>query len=182
MIRQTSTAGFSLPELLVATSLLGVLSTVALVHAGPDRSRQQLDQAAQGLQLAIDRARLAAQRDQQACGLQLMPELGGAESAICSLAQPWPRHWRALGWLQGLRPTPISPRGCASASMACCLMAAWWCSANRAGAIAPAWWPACPSGSPGRAPMALIPRKSSTAGLACPGHDPAFPRSPPQEN
>ena len=82
MNRQTPTAGFSLLELLVTTAVLGVLSTVALVHAGPDRSRQQLDQAAQGLQLAIDRARLAAQRDQQACGLDLMPELGGAESDL----------------------------------------------------------------------------------------------------
>ena len=86
MNRQTPTAGFSLPELLVTTAVLGVLSTVALVHAGPDRSRQQLDQAAQGLQLAIDRARLMAERDQQACGLQLMPELGGAESDL----QPCP--------------------------------------------------------------------------------------------
>ena len=82
MNRQTPTAGFSLPELLVTTAVLGVLSTVALVHAGPDRSRQQLDQAAQGLQLAIDRARLAAMRDQQACGLELMLELGGAESDL----------------------------------------------------------------------------------------------------
>ena len=86
MKRQTPTVGFSLPELLVTTAVLGVLSTVALVHAGPDRSRQQLDQTAQGLQLAIDRARLVAQRDQQACGLHLMPELGGAESDL----QPCP--------------------------------------------------------------------------------------------
>ena len=86
MNRKTPTAGFSLPELLVTTAVLGVLSTVALVHAGPDRSRQQLDQAAQGLQLAIDRARLAAMRDQLACGLELMLELGGAESDL----QPCP--------------------------------------------------------------------------------------------
>ena len=100
MKRQTPTAGFSLPELLVTTTVLGVLSTVALVHAGPDRSRQQLDQGAQGLQLAIDRARLAAERDQQACGLQLMPELGGAESDLqpCpTVAPPLASHGLAAG-------------------------------------------------------------------------------------
>ena len=100
MNRKTPTAGFSLPELLVTTAVLGVLSTVALVHAGPDRSRQQLDQAAQGLQLAIDRARLAAERDQQACGLQLMPELGGAESDLqpCpTVAPPLASHGLAAG-------------------------------------------------------------------------------------
>ena len=100
MNRQTPTAGFSLPELLVTTAVLGVLSTVALVHAGPDRSRQQLDQAAQGLRLAIDRARLVTQRDQQACGLELMPELGGAESDLqpCpTVAPPLASHGLASG-------------------------------------------------------------------------------------
>ena len=84
MRRHHQVRGFSLPELLVSLAVLGILSTVALVHAGPDRIGQQLDGAAQAFQLAIDRARLAAQRSQQACGLALEEAFatGEAESAL----------------------------------------------------------------------------------------------------
>ena len=72
--RPTHSEGFSLVELLCAMAVLALLSSVALVNARPQHNRQQLQAASQRFQLAIDRARLRARRDQQACGLDLMPE------------------------------------------------------------------------------------------------------------
>ena len=60
-------------ELLCAMAVLALLSSVALVNARPQHDRQQLVAASQRFQLAIDRARLTARRDQQACGLGLTP-------------------------------------------------------------------------------------------------------------
>ena len=58
-------------ELLCAMAVLALLSGVALVNARPQHNRQQLEAASQRFQLAIDRARLTARRDQQACSLGL---------------------------------------------------------------------------------------------------------------
>ena len=71
MNRGLSQRGFSVLELLVAGAVLTLLTSMALVHAGSDRSRQQLQQAAQQLQVAIDRGRLAAQRQHRACAVAL---------------------------------------------------------------------------------------------------------------
>jgi len=78
--------GFSLTELLVASAVLALLSSVALVHAGSDRARQQLQQAAQQFQVAIDRGRLAAQRQHRACAIALRasePPLGKPSMPAC---------------------------------------------------------------------------------------------------
>ena len=69
-------AGFSLPELVMAMAVLGLLTTMALVHAGPDPGRQTLDRAVQSFVLALDRARLMSRRHHQACGLALEPLTG----------------------------------------------------------------------------------------------------------
>ena len=74
MHRPTHQEGFSLVELLCAMSVLALLSSVAFVNARPEHNRQQLEAASQRFQLAIDRARLTARRDQQPCGLGLTPE------------------------------------------------------------------------------------------------------------
>lgn len=73
MKRQPRPDGFSLAELLFAMAVLALLSSVALVNARPQHQRQQLESASQRFQLAIDRARLKARRDQQPCGLGLTP-------------------------------------------------------------------------------------------------------------
>ena len=61
-------------ELLCAMAVLALLSSVALVNARPPHQRQQLEAASQRFQLAIDRARLKARRDQQPCSLGLRHE------------------------------------------------------------------------------------------------------------
>ena len=71
MHRPTHPEGFSLVELLCAMAVLALLSSVAFVNARPQHQRQQLEAASQRFQLAIDRARLKARRDQQACSLGL---------------------------------------------------------------------------------------------------------------
>jgi len=61
-------------ELLCAMAVLALLSSMAFVHAWHQHNRQHLEAASQRFQLAIDRARLTARRDQQACGLGLRHE------------------------------------------------------------------------------------------------------------
>jgi len=81
MSRWNEPRGFSLLELLMAGAVLTLLSGVTLVHAGRDRSRQQLHQAAQRLQVAIDRGRLVAQRQHRACVIALTEREPSADSA-----------------------------------------------------------------------------------------------------
>lgn len=64
-------AGFSLVELLVAVAIVGILAAIAVVHAGADHDRLLLESAARRLQLGLERARVSARRDQQACGISL---------------------------------------------------------------------------------------------------------------
>ena len=66
-----SSAGFSLVELMVTVALLGIIASLVAPYAGSDRDRLQLDAAARRLQLGLERARLAARRAQQACGISL---------------------------------------------------------------------------------------------------------------
>ena len=64
-------SGFSLVELLVAIAVAGVLASTALVRPGLHQQRLQLETAMRRLRVGLDRARLAAERNQQPCGLSL---------------------------------------------------------------------------------------------------------------
>ena len=66
-----SNPGFSLVELSVTVALLGIIASLVVPDAASDRDRLQLDAAARRLQLGLERARLAARRAQQACGISL---------------------------------------------------------------------------------------------------------------
>ena len=66
-----SGAGFSLVELMVTVAVVGMIASLAVPNSRPDRDRLQLDAAARRLQLGLERARLAARRTQQACGISL---------------------------------------------------------------------------------------------------------------
>ena len=66
-----ASAGFSLVELIVTVALLGIIASLVVPDAASDRDRLQLDAAARRLQLGLERARLAARRAQQACGISL---------------------------------------------------------------------------------------------------------------
>ena len=70
--------GFSLLELVVATSLLAVLTTVGLHMTSSDYWHLQIEQSALNYQLALDRARWSAEKSQQACALWVY----GAESEL----------------------------------------------------------------------------------------------------
>lgn len=64
-------AGFSLVELVVTVAVVGIIASLVVPDAASDRDRLQLDAAARRLQLGLERARLAARRAQQACGISL---------------------------------------------------------------------------------------------------------------
>ena len=66
-----STAGFSLVELMVTVAVVGTIASLAVPRNAFERAQLQLDAAARRLQLGLERARLAARRAQQACGISL---------------------------------------------------------------------------------------------------------------
>ncbi|OUX71639.1 MAG: pilus assembly protein [Synechococcus sp. TMED90] len=66
--------GFTLVEVMVVVAIVGISCSIGLVHAGADRDRLQLDAAARRLRLGLERARLSARRDQQACAVALMAD------------------------------------------------------------------------------------------------------------
>ena len=69
-----ASAGFSLVELMVTVAVVGIIASLALPNSASDRDQLQLDAAARRLQLGLERARLAARRTQQACGISLGSE------------------------------------------------------------------------------------------------------------
>jgi prepilin-type N-terminal cleavage/methylation domain-containing protein len=63
--------GYSLPELLVAMAVIGLLAGLAFQSGGETLARQRLEAAARRLGQGIDKARSEAQRQGQPCGLSL---------------------------------------------------------------------------------------------------------------
>ena len=66
-----SNPGFSLVELMVTVAVVGIIASLVIPDSVSERDRLQLDAAARRLQLGLERARLAARRAQQACGISL---------------------------------------------------------------------------------------------------------------
>jgi len=66
-----SNAGFSLVELMVTVAVVGIIASLAVPDRASERDQLQLDTAARRLQLGLERARLAARRAQQQCGVSL---------------------------------------------------------------------------------------------------------------
>ena len=64
-------AGFSLVELMVTVAVVGIIASLSTPNSATERDRLQLDAAVRRLQLGLERARLAARRAQQACGISL---------------------------------------------------------------------------------------------------------------
>ena len=63
--------GFSLVELMVTIAVVAVVASTALVRPGLQQQRLELETAMRRLRVGLDRARLAAERNQQPCGLSL---------------------------------------------------------------------------------------------------------------
>jgi prepilin-type N-terminal cleavage/methylation domain-containing protein len=63
--------GFSMPELLVGISVLGVLAGMAFHNGGEALARQRLEAATRRLGQGLERARSEAQRQGSPCGLSL---------------------------------------------------------------------------------------------------------------
>ena len=59
---------------MVTVAVVGIITSLAMPDRVSDRDRLQLDAAARRLQLGLERARLAARRTQQACGISLGSE------------------------------------------------------------------------------------------------------------
>ncbi len=64
----------SLIEQLIVVSLLGILASIPIVTGRSDRDQLQLDASARRLQSGLARARIAARREQTACGVSLSAE------------------------------------------------------------------------------------------------------------
>lgn len=96
--------GFSLVELLVGVSVLGLLAVLALNSGGEAVARQRLEASARSLGQGIERARREAIRRGQPCGLTL--ELrgwqapSGGELASCMGSQEHGPNASGNSWLE----------------------------------------------------------------------------------
>lgn len=64
-------AGFTLPELLLAATLVGLLALLALGEGSRSLARLRLESAARRVVLGLELGRVAAERSGSPCGLQL---------------------------------------------------------------------------------------------------------------
>lgn len=92
--------GYSLPELLMAVAVLGLLGSLGSISAAGSLARQRLESASRRLGLGIEQARASALQRQQPCGLSL--EAGGwgaprAGTLPPCLAGPEPLQDSGLG-------------------------------------------------------------------------------------
>ena len=71
LIRGCRLSGFSLLECLVVAVLLGILATLAIPSSSAVQRGLVLDRGLRRLRVGLDRGRMAAERDRQACALQL---------------------------------------------------------------------------------------------------------------
>lgn len=87
--------GFSLPELLVAVAVIGVLAGLSLNSGVEALARQRLEHASRKLLQGLERARAEAQRHGQPCGLALHAD-GWAPPVAASLPAclPSSSSWR----------------------------------------------------------------------------------------
>ncbi|MFL2506017.1 MAG: Tfp pilus assembly protein FimT/FimU [Parasynechococcus sp.] len=117
--------GFTLVELLVTIAVLGLLAGTAVAGSGRDQAHLELEVALRRLRIGLDRGRLAAERQQQPCGLQLsargwqapadaalpacpavtpLAETGASAISLHSNLPPpgaFHRQWPAARWRRG---------------------------------------------------------------------------------
>ena len=65
--------GFTLPELLVAVAVLGILASLGCISGSETLARQRLENASRSLSQGIERARSSALRNNTPCGMSLTP-------------------------------------------------------------------------------------------------------------
>lgn len=96
--------GFSLAELLVGVSVLGLLAVLALNAGGEAVARQRLEASARSLGQGIERARREAIRRGQPCGLTLglrgWQAPNGGELASCTGSQEPGPNASGNSWLE----------------------------------------------------------------------------------
>ncbi len=104
--------GFSLVELIVTVAVVGIIASLVIPVTVSDRDQLQLNSAARRLQLGLERARLAARRAQQACGISLgsdaweQPEQQHVPAALVSCS--------GVGLRAGADSCAHQPSGCDS--------------------------------------------------------------------
>jgi hypothetical protein len=95
--------GFSLAELLVGVSIVGLLAVLALNSGGEAVARQRLEASARSLGQGIEGARREAIRRGQPCGLTLglrgWQAPNGGELASCTGSQEPSRNSSGNSWL-----------------------------------------------------------------------------------
>jgi len=89
--RRTAPAGFSLPELLVAMAVLGILAAMSVGTGQRSLALMRLETTSRRLALGLEQARQAAARHGQPCALALGPsgwrEPSGGSLPVCGISE-----------------------------------------------------------------------------------------------